>query len=275
MRIAITGARGRVGGYVTKAALAAGHEIVAIDREPLEALPPPGQRDLVADATDYEALLSAFAGCDALIHLGAIPSPLRHPDHVVHNHNVTASYNAMQAAIALGITRISQASSVNALGLSFSRAPRFDYFPLDEHHPTYNEESYGLSKWICEAQADNLARRYDAVRIASIRLHYVTPSRNAARAEFGATLTQRSRELFGYTRGDAAADAFLKSLTADFTGHEAFYIVAPDTLLDEPSADVARRFHPEVEIRKPFTGNSSFFDSSKADRLLGWKHPPG
>jgi nucleoside-diphosphate-sugar epimerase len=275
MRIAITGARGWVGAYVTAAARAAGHEIVAIDRAPPDSPPQPRRRDVVADATSYDALLAAFEGCDTLIHLAAIPSPLHEPDHVVHNHNVTASYNAMRAAIARGITRICQASSVNALGLSFSRAPRFDYFPLDEHHPTYNEEAYGLSKWICEAQADSLVRRYDSVRIASLRFHYVTPSRDAARGEFGETLTQRGRELYGYIRGDAAADACLKSLAADFTGHEAFYIVAPDTLLDEPSADVAHRLHPEVEIRRPFIGNSSFFDTSKARRVLGWMHPAG
>lgn len=275
MRIAVTGARGRVGAYITTAALTAGHEVVAIDQASADASPPPGLRNLVADARDYDALLGAFAGCDALIHLAAIPHPLTDPDHVVHNHNVTASYNALRAAIERGITRLCQASSVNALGLSFSRVPRFDYFPLDEQHPSYNEEPYGLSKWICEAQADNLARRHESLRIASMRFHFVTDSRDAARALFGDTLSQRTRELFGYTRGDAAADACLRSLSADFTGHQVFYIVAPDTLLEEPTIDVAARLHPEVEIRKPLPGNASFFDSTKAERLLGWTHPRG
>jgi nucleoside-diphosphate-sugar epimerase len=275
MHIAITGARGRVGRYITDAALARGHEIVAIDRLPAETPPPPGQRDLVADATDYAALLAAFADCDALIHLAAIPHPLTDPDHIVHNHNVTSSYNALRAAIELGITRICQASSINAIGLSFSRAPHFDYFPVDERHPTHNEEAYGLSKWICEAQADSLARRYDNVRIASMRLHFVTDSRETARSHAGNTPEQRARELYGYTRGDATADACLKSLEASFSGHEVFNLVAPDTLLDTPTLEVAQRLYPDVEIRKPLVGNSSFFDSSKAERLLGWVHPRG
>ena len=275
MRIAITGARGRVGAYVTAAARAAGHEIVAIDRAPPDSPPQPRRRDVVADATSYDALLAAFEGCDTLIHLAAIPSPLHEFDHVVHNHNVTASYNAMRAAIARGITRICQASSVNALGLSFSRAPRFDYFPLDEHHPTYNEEAYGLSKQICEAQADNLVRRFESVRIASMRFHFVTESRQAALSHDGNTPEQRARELYGYVRGDATADACLRSLEADFAGHEVFNVVAPDTLLDEPTLEVARRLHPTAEIRKPLPGNTSFFDTSKAQRLLGWMHPRG
>jgi nucleoside-diphosphate-sugar epimerase len=275
MQIAITGARGRVGRFVTAEALSRGHDVVAIDRVPPDEPPHGHRRDIVADATDYDALLVAFAGCDALIHLAAIPHPLTDPDHIVHNHNVVSSYNALRGAIELGITRLCQASSINAIGLSFSRAPRFDYFPIDEHHPPHNEEAYGLSKWLCEAQADSLARRYEAISIASMRFHFVTPSREAAQALFADTIEQRSRELFGYTRGDAAADACLKSLEAGFKGHEIFNIIAPDTLLDEPSADVARRFYPDVEIRQPLAGNASFFDSSKATRLLGWTHPAG
>jgi len=275
MHIAITGARGRAGTYVTAAALAAGHQVVAIDRTPADAPAPSGQRDVTADATDYDALIAAFAGCDALIHLAAIPHPLADPDHIVHNRNVTSSYNALRAAIELGITRLCQASSVNAIGLSFSRAPTFDYFPIDERHPPHTEDAYGLSKWICEAQADALVRRYQAISIASLRFHFVTPSRDAARARLQNDHAQYQKELFGYVRGDATADACLRSLAADFTGHEIFNLAAPDTVLDEPTLELAHRLHPGVEIRKPLLGNSSFFDSSKAERILGWAHPRG
>ena len=274
MRIAITGANGRVGMGVTAAALAAGHEVVAIDRAPAAA-PHPGRRDINADMADYDGLLKAFDGCDGLIHLAAIPNPLRDPDHIVHNNNVVGSYNAMRAAIECGITRLCQASSANAIGLSFSRATQFDYFPIDEKHPPYFDDSYALSKWIGEVQAETLAHHFDAVRIASMRFHLVIESREAAQATLAHAAANRATELYGYTRLDAAADACLKSLTADFTGHQVFYIVAPDTILDEPSLNIARRLHPDVAIRKPLPGNASFFDSSKAERLLGWLHPRG
>ena len=131
-------------------------------------------------------MLAAFAGCDALIHMAAIPQPFKHPDHIVHNNNVVGSYNALRAAVERGIMRICQASSVNAIGLSYSRAPRFDYFPLDEEHPNYTEEPYGLSKWICEQQADTFARRYEDIRIASMRFHWVVPDRATAGSWFNA-----------------------------------------------------------------------------------------
>ena len=127
------------------------------------------------------------------------------------------SYNALRAAVEHGITRICQASSVNAIGLSYSRAPRFDYFPIDEQHPNYSEEPYGLSKWICEQQADTFARRYEDIRIASMRFHWVVPDRATAGERFNAARAPRSTS--GPTRCyEAAARACLLSLDARFTG---------------------------------------------------------
>jgi len=60
----------------------------------------------------------------------------------VHHNNVVSSYNVLSAAAQLGINRVAQASSVNATGAVYSRWPQYDYFPVDEHHPTYNEDAY-------------------------------------------------------------------------------------------------------------------------------------
>jgi UDP-glucose 4-epimerase len=285
MKIAVTGGRGRIGLAITAGALARGHGVVNIDRTDAsappaegEALPPLPQGDVTylgADATDYDALLQAFEGCDAVIHMAAIPAPFRHPDHVVHNNNVTSSYNALRAGVEQGITKICQASSVNALGLSFNRAAHFDYFPIDEQHATHNEEPYGLSKWICEAQADTFARRYEDLRIASMRFHMVVPDRAAAVRVFYEATERHAKHLWAYTTYDAAVDACIRSLDADFTGHEAFYIVAPDTTMEMPTLDLAKQFFPNVPVRGDLSGHRSFFSSAKAERMLGWKHPPG
>ena len=37
-------------------------------------------------------------------------------------------------------------------------------------------------------------------------------------------------------------------------------------------AQLARKFFPNVPIRSDLSGNKSFFSSSKAERMLGWKH---
>ena len=274
MKIALTGGSGGIGRAIAAEALRQGHSVVSIDRvAPGESPQQEGLRFVVADAGDYDQVVRAFEGCDAVVHMAAIPRPGLHPDHVVHNNNVVSSYNALQAAAAEhGIRRICQASSVNAIGHSYSRRPRYDYFPLDEEHPNYGEEAYSLSKWICEQQADSFARRYEDIRIASMRFHWVVPDRAMAARSFTVESENVARHLWAYTRFDAAARACLLSLDAAFQGHEAFYIVAPDTTVSVPSRELAARHFPGVAIRGDFAGNTSFFCSAKAERLLGWKH---
>ncbi len=273
MRIAVTGGSGRIGHAVVELALAQGHSVVSIDR----ALPAEGAARaevtfVQANMTQYDDVEQALRGCDALVHMAAIPSPWGQLDHVVHNNNVVGSYNALSAAAQLGIERVCQASSVNATGAAYSRWPRYDYFPLDEAHPTYNEDAYSLSKWICEQQGDSFARRYETMTIASLRFHWVVPDR-ATVVEYSTRVGDvAAKHLWGYTRLDAAARACLQALTPKFEGHEAFYIVAPDTMLETPSLDLARQYFPNVPVRGDLSGNQAFYDCTKAVRLLGWDH---
>ena len=274
MKIALTGGSGRIGQAIVAAALARGDSIVSLDRVAPAELPQDSRyRFVLLEMSDYDGLVAAFAGADAVIHMAAIPAPFRHPDQIVHNNNVVGSYNALRAAAEHGIKRVCQASSVNAIGLSYSRAPRFDYFPIDERHPNYGEDAYSLSKWICEQQADAFVRRYEDMRIASMRFHWVVPDRETAVGSPPRDPAAGAKNLWAYTRFDAAADACLRSLAAPFDGHEAFYIVAPDTVADEPSLELARRFYPDVPVHGDLSGHLSFFDCGKAERLLGWVHP--
>lgn len=271
MKIALTGSNGVVGTAIIEQALARGDTIVSIDRA-TPATRHPQVEYLTVDLNDYGATLTALRGCDVLIHMAAIPFPFRDPDHVVHNNNVVSSYNAMRAAIECGITRICQASSVNAIGLSYSRARRFDYFPVDEAHPNYGEDAYSLSKWICEQQADTLVRRYAGLSIASLRFHWVVPDKETAAANFNRPLPDLAKHLWAYTRREAAARACLLAVDGKFPGHEAFYIVAPDTTHTRPSRELAAEYFPDVPIRGELSGTASFFSSAKAERLLGWRH---
>jgi nucleoside-diphosphate-sugar epimerase len=275
MRIALTGGTGRIGRAIATEALRQGHEVVSIDRvAPAEPDTRPNIRFVEADIGDYDALVAAFSGCDALIHMAAIPAPIGYADHVVHNNNVVGSYNALRAAVEVGITRIVQASSVNAIGLSFSRAAHFDYFPVDEAHPNHSEEPYSLSKWICEQQADCFARRYDNLRIASMRFHLVVDQRQKAVEVYGVADADKAKHLWAYTLYDAAARACLLALEAPWLGHEVFYIIEPDTVMEIPTAELAARFFPDVPVQGALDGNRSFFSSAKAERLLGWRPGP-
>lgn len=273
MQIVITGAAGRLGKVVVEHLLFNGHTLVGIDRLGSAEMIGSSQVSYVqVDTTCYEALEDAMRGCDAIIHLAAHPSPHGYPDHQIHNENVVSSYNVLSAALQLGISRVCLASSVNAIGGAFSRAPRYDYFPVDEQHPTYSEDPYSLSKWICEAQGDMFARRDPGMTVASLRFHALVRD-----YEDGVRIASNRgdasvRDLWGYTTFESAARACLLSITADFQGHEAFYIVAPQTASSVPSIELCEAFYPDVEIRNKLEGHRSFFDSSKAGRLLHWEH---
>ncbi len=110
MRIAVTGGSGRIGRAVLALALAEGHIVVSIDQvQPAPNEARPNLSFVETNIADYESLERAMRGCDGLVHLAAIPAPGRHPDHVVHNNNVTSSYNALRAAAELGILHVCQA----------------------------------------------------------------------------------------------------------------------------------------------------------------------
>lgn len=274
MLVTVTGAQGHIGRAVLPHLVAAGHEVRAIDRTPPEHEHGANVHTVQADVCDHDQLRPTTQGADALVHLAAVASPLNHAGHHVHNTNVIASYNALAAAAEAGIDTVVLASSINAIGGAFSRRARYDYFPVDEEHPTYNEDAYSLSKWISEQQADSFARRHPTMTIASFRIHAAAPDRPWAISRLADTdPVLLSNQLWGYTRLDAIADATLRALQADWHGHEIFNLVAPNTTLDTDSAELAHHWWPEVPLREEFHGNGSFYDCSKAGRVLNWTHP--
>ncbi len=271
MRIAVTGGNGDMGRNLIPYLLGQNHTVVSIDRA-LPATRTQGVDNLIADTRDFGQFVASIRGCDALIHLAAIRAPVNHPDPVVYADNTIGSYNALSAAATLGIKRICMASSINAIGGAFSRSPRYDYFPVDEQHPTYAEDPYSLSKWVLEQQGDAFARRYEWMTIASLRFHWLVGERAVAVQNTNAMGAIAIHHLWGYTLLNEASRSCLLSLTADFTGHEVFYIIAPNTPIDQPSAKLAHDHYPQTEIRKELANNAGFFNCAKAERILGLKH---
>jgi UDP-glucose 4-epimerase len=287
VRVAVTGAAGRLGSKVVALLIERGHSVVAIDRR---APTPDSAKDaeariapchgvgdqhtnwLLVDVSDYPSLRAAFEGCDAIVHLAAFSGPGQAAEWAVHQNNVVASYNALHAAASLGISRICQASSVNAVGGAYSRAPRYDYFPVDEAHPSYTEDPYSLSKWICEQQAASIARRQEGLLIASLRLHMCVEDRSRALEMTSARPETAPKDLWGYTTFAGAAGACLLAIGAGYAGHEVFLIVAPDHAGAGTAGDLAAEYYPRVPLRTAMGPRDGFFDCTKADRLLGWCH---
>ncbi|PIL35400.1 hypothetical protein GSI_02126 [Ganoderma sinense ZZ0214-1] len=128
---------------------------------------------------------------------------------------------------------------------------------------------------ICELQADAIVRRHPSMRVASLRLSWSVPSREAATR---GDSERRKNDLWGYVQHESGAEAFLLAVPAGesgkWSGHERFFITAPDTASDVPTMELYERYWKDVPIKegKDLSGHKGFFDCSKAERLLGWVH---
>lgn len=167
MRVLITGGQGRVGTPVSQKFLANGWDVHVISVEPESNID--GVTYAQCDILDYGAVRNEIEGCDAVVHLAAIPSPRSHPAPEMFNVNVSGTYNVYEAAAQAGIKRVVQASSINALGCFWGDDDRqFEYFPIDEDHPNYTTDGYSFSKELVENIAAYYWRR-DGISGASFR----------------------------------------------------------------------------------------------------------
>ncbi len=270
MRVAITGASGRLGRAAVAAAVDAGMDVVRLDRMPPRE---PIARSLIVDLADQGQVYHGVAGCEAILHLGAIPSPIEHPPEVVYRNNVMADFHVFQAAAALGIGRVVHASSVSALGFPFQHLWSEPlYFPVDEEHPLVPQDAYGLSKAAGEDIAAAYCRR-GAGSAASLR--FSTILCEDSYAEFiGAVHRDPSRSaryLWSYVDLRDAAQACILALTTPYSGHHPLFIVAGDTTANLPSDTLLDRYFSAVPRRTRPRGRESLIDATRAYDVLGYR----
>ncbi|KAF8707820.1 GDP-mannose 4,6 dehydratase, partial [Rhizoctonia solani] len=257
------------------------HTLTLVDHKPPpedKTISDPRVKYETRDLREYKEYVEVVKGADALVHLAAFAQPYLASPDVVHNSNVTLSFNALQAASEAGIRWVVLASSVNAIGGCYSqeRNLKYQYFPVDENHPSFADEPYSISKSIAELQAQAFARAYPNMSISALRFHHVVPEKKRFSGE--ESLKRNSFDLWGWTESVAAARACLLALEVEWTGAEVIYIIGEEqcVLPDEATTEeLAKRYFPDAVLRKKFGPQDGLFDCSKAERLLGWKHVGG
>lgn len=168
MRVLITGGAGHVGKPICEKFVGNGWDARVIDLAPECDIE--GISYVQCDILDFAALSKQVEGCDAIVHLAAIPSTWTHPNSTVFEVNVAGSYNVFEAAERAGVKRIAQASSINAFGGYWGCDDRqYDYFPLDEDHPLHTTDAYSFSKQLVEEIAAYYQRR-SGINSVSFRL---------------------------------------------------------------------------------------------------------
>lgn len=287
MRVLVTGGSGRLGAYVMHDLLAHGHAVVNVDRRPLPADAAPvggaAYRYRESDLRDVGQVAGALTGCDAVIHLGAIPVPFGHADEVVFAQNTQATFAVLQAASLRGVRKAVIASSLATLGMAFGPQPAPPrYAPVDEAHPLLPADPYGLGKEVDE-RIGEMFHRQIGMTVLAYRFHWIAlpDEALAAATDTAANPGRGARVLWGYVDIRDAATACRLGVEADGLGFEVFVLAAGDTLSATPTEELLNRYAPEVARQEPIPGTTSAFTTAKARRLLGfeprhsWRDPAG
>ncbi len=153
MRIFLTGATGFVGSHVARAYAAQGAELRLLTRSTsnlsgIEGLS--GAETVVGDLRKAEALRSAIAGCDALVHVAAdYRLWVRDPEEMMAS-NVGGTRELLRLARELGVPKVVYTSSVATMGF------KMDGTIVDEQTPVSLADMIGhykRSKYLAEQEA--------------------------------------------------------------------------------------------------------------------------
>ena len=270
--ILVTGASGKLGQAVVEELVAHDYAVVGADRRPAPAQHPE-VRFVEIELGDVDQVSGAMSGSEAVIHLGAIPGPRRDADEVVFANNTRATFAVLQAAQALGVRRAVIASSISALGPSFSPDPTTPlYAPVDEEHPLLGADAYALSKEVDERTAAMFHRR-SGMAVAALRFTFVgRPDEIVqAAARLKGNPAAGSRTLWSYVDIRDAAIATRLALETAGSAFEVFNVSAADTLSEIPTEELLREYAPTVEVRQPIPGHASAYSIEKARLRLGYQ----
>ncbi len=154
MKIALTGASGRIGNVLVRRLLADGHELRVLSRRESKALAglPIGQ--VKGDLSDAAALSELAAGVEVLFHLAAVVSVQGGMQGKVRQANVEGTRKVLEASLQCGVRRVVCFSSVHA----FQEGQPEEL--LDETRPLalHSRTAYSQTK----AEALDLAFRFSA-----------------------------------------------------------------------------------------------------------------
>lgn len=274
MRVAVTGAAGKIGRHAVAALKRAGHSVVGFDLRPglVE-----GARVAACDCTDFGAVMGALSGVDsmggafdAVVHMAGIPMPGLAADHTTFTANTVSTYNVFSACARLKIPRIAWGSSETIFGLPFATPP--EAVPLDETSPDRPEWSYALSKKLGEEMAEHFVRWSPGLTIVSLRFSNVYDASDyAARAAIVANPMLRRGNLWSYVDARDAGEACRLALEADLSGHERLVIAADETVLDVPTRELLAAFFPDVPLRASLDGTRSLLSSRRAQERIGFR----
>ena len=290
MRYLVTGGAGFIGSHVVERLVADGHQVRVLDdlsTGKLDNLT--GARDRIefvrADIRDRQAVATAGQGVERIIHEAAwrsVPKSMADPSGYTEV-NVLGTVNLLEAAVRAHVTRVVCASSSSVYGETAQ-------MPLREDQQTRPISPYAASKLADELYCGLFSRAL-ALETVAVRYFNVFGPRQSLENEYAVVvpkfitclLRKASPPVYGdglqsrdFTYVDNVVDGTLRCAQAPGISGEVFNIALGEEhtvldLLDQLNTIMELNITPEFKPKRLGDVYRTYADSSKAQRLLGWK----
>lgn len=191
------------------------------------------------------------------------------------------SYNIIEAACKLGISKLILASSITTYGVTYAEGD-VDYpeFPLTETSPTEPMDVYATSKVCMERIAHSFAKRFPVVDIYCLRISAVIePEKHAEK--FKAYLTRPGDfkvHAWSYTDARDLGGMVEACIKTDGLGFQVFNAVNDETTIPDSEGGVEewlRKMCPRTEIKREMGRWETPVCNRKIKEMTGWREEFG
>lgn len=238
-KIVLTGAAGRLGGYLRGPLSKLADTLVCTDISDGLGDLGANERFVQADLADKAAMHDIIEGADMVVHFGAIVDEASF--ETILGPNIIGAYNVWEAASLHGVRRVIYASSIHAVGMY----PKNEFIGTDVPHRP--DSFYGLAKCF----AEDLGRMYfEKSGVESVHLRILS-----------AAQVNNPRALGSWLSYDDLIQLVQRSIEAPVTGFAVVYGVSNNDRVPVDNAaasflgyrpkDNAEQFAPKVLADAP------------------------
>ena len=290
MKVLVTGASGRLGPFVIRELMNAGHEVVLFSHRPV-AEEFSHLAIILGDINNFEDCQKAMAGgIEAVHHLAAQTWPVDHPqmradaekrgipfDATIRS-NTLGVYYPLMAAVEKKIKIFVMTGSNCALGHGYRISERpfpLQYLPVDESHPSDVEDSYSYTKHAAEEMLAAFSRAY-GMHTYSIRSAGICDEqRRKTMAQNVKPVNEWSDWMYCWVGSEdvASAHRLLMEAAHEIEPSGVYFCNGDDTDVLEPSLEILQKFKPEyLPLVRDLTGDASFLSNKRLQQVVGWQH---
>lgn len=270
VKVVVTGAAGKIGRWTVRTILDAGHEVIASDKKLREESA--SLNFIQAELRDYGQVCQLLMGCDAVVHLGNIPTDVRNPPQAIFENNMLVNFNILEACKDFKIPKLVWASSETVLGYPFL-PEELSYLPVDEEHPNLVKSSYAMAKLLTEHLA-GMYHHLTKQQIVTLRFANIyEPDEYEKLAPMHWNDEERDiqkKNAWAYCDVRDAAKACLLAIEKNDLGNQVFHITAPDTIMPDLSQDLVSKYFPNVTLKRAVQEHETLMAIDKARKTLGY-----